>query len=109
MSRRRCGVCSIACRANTRRTVYAVNEKGRLVPRRACVKCAAGAVPVLVASPKADPKLCVVCKLAPAAICEPCNLKSRTAAAREARLAAEAKAPSIRWEQPTKVEPKEDL
>lgn len=89
--------------------MYAVNDKGRLVPKRACAKCAAGAVPVLVASPKADAKLCLVCKAAPAKICEACNLLSRTAAAREARLAALRVPEPDRAVAISQLEPKEDL
>jgi hypothetical protein len=82
---RRCAVCLVACRPNTRRKVWAISERGRLVPRRVCVSCYRGAVPLLMHQPQPDPRLCIECKRAPAKLCEGCNLRSRTNAVREAK------------------------
>ncbi len=106
---RRCGACRIACRAGTRERVW-LARGNRLVRSMVCKACASGAVPLLMAQPVRDATICVECKDKPARLCDGCNLRSRTAAAKEAIRATSRSDGELEQKlSRLQLEPKEDL
>lgn len=87
---KRCAACGASYRTGSGALAYVGDGSGELRRARVCGKCAKAAVRVLVAPTSHDPRACLECKKAPAALCEACVMAARKAAVRSALQATKA-------------------